>query len=31
MHLSLVIFGTAGLGGVVAVARFMLVWASDFS
>jgi hypothetical protein len=30
MHLSLVVvFATAGVGGVVAVARFMLAWAVD--
>jgi hypothetical protein len=32
MHLPLVmVFATAGIGGVVAVARFMLAWAVDFS
>jgi hypothetical protein len=32
MHLTLVmVFAAGGLGGVVAVARFMLAWAVDFS
>jgi hypothetical protein len=32
MHLPIVlIFGTASLGGVLAVARFVLAWAVDFS
>jgi hypothetical protein len=31
MHLPLVLFATASFGGILAVARFMLAWAVDFS